>query len=110
MRKEYDSDISREQFESIRPLLENARKKTKPRQVDLYEIFCAVLYVLKSGCQWRMVPGDFPKWRTVYFYFQQWTERLEDTGISLLEQALKKAGVPVSAETGQKGKNPFRYC
>ena len=110
MRKEYDSDISREQFESIRPLLENARKKTKPRQVDLYEIFCAVLYVLKSGCQWRMVPGDFPKWRTVYFYFQQWTEQLKDTGTSLLEQALKKAGVSGLLEARQKSENKFWYC
>ncbi|MGZ8192929.1 MAG: transposase, partial [Methylobacter sp.] len=40
MRKTYPSDISREQFEQIRPLLESVRKKTKPRTVDLYEIFC----------------------------------------------------------------------
>jgi len=72
MRKtRYPSDISREQFEQIQPLLERARKKTKPRAVDMYEVFCAVLYLLKSGCQWRMLPGEFPKWRTVYSYFAQ---------------------------------------
>ncbi|MDP3009440.1 MAG: IS5/IS1182 family transposase, partial [Methylococcales bacterium] len=49
MRKKYPSDISREQFEQIRELLESARKKTRPRQVDLYDVFCAVLYLLKSG-------------------------------------------------------------
>ncbi len=92
MRKQYASDISREQFEKIRPLLESARKKTKPRRVDLYEVFCAVLYLLKSGCQWRMLPNDFPKWRTVHSYFQQWSEKPEDGGPSLLEQALKKTG------------------
>ncbi|MGC8551050.1 MAG: transposase, partial [Acidobacteriaceae bacterium] len=52
-RKAYPSDVSREQFESIRPLLEGVRKRTKPRTVDLHEVFNAVLYVLKSGCQWR---------------------------------------------------------
>ncbi|NHR08888.1 transposase, partial [Chromobacterium haemolyticum] len=41
MRKSYPSDISREQFEVIRPLLESARKRTSPRRVDLYEVFCA---------------------------------------------------------------------
>jgi hypothetical protein len=40
----YPSDIKREEFEIVRPLLENARKTTKPRTIDLYDIFCAVLY------------------------------------------------------------------
>ncbi|GFQ64323.1 hypothetical protein TNCT_662311 [Trichonephila clavata] len=61
MRKNYPSDISREQFEKIRPILESSRKKTRPRNLDLYEVFCAVLIVLKSCCQWRMLPKDFPK-------------------------------------------------
>ena len=43
MRKVYPSDISREQFEQIQPLLEQVRKKTKPRVVDLLEVFCAIL-------------------------------------------------------------------
>ncbi|CAI10601.1 IS1480 transposase, fragment (plasmid) [Aromatoleum aromaticum EbN1] len=56
MRKSYPSDISREQFEIIRPLLQSARRKTCPRRVDLNEVFCAVLYLLRSGCQGRMLP------------------------------------------------------
>ena len=74
MRKYYPSDISREQFEQMRLLLEGARKKTRPRTVDLYEVFCAVLYLLRSGCQWRMIPEEFPKWRTVHSYFAIWSE------------------------------------
>ncbi len=62
MRKTYPSNLSRKQFEQIQPLLESARKRTSPRKVELYEIFCAVLYVLKSGCQWRMLPEGFPRW------------------------------------------------
>ena len=66
MRVPYLSDMSRAQFEIIRPVLESAREKTAPRKVDLYEGFCGVLYLLKSGCQWRMLPREFPDWRTVY--------------------------------------------
>ncbi|CAD0310496.1 hypothetical protein CFBP2044_10110 [Xanthomonas hortorum pv. cynarae] len=99
MRARYPSDISREQFEQIRALLEGARKKTAPRKVDLYEVFCAVLYLLKSGCQWRMLPETFPKWRTVHAYFQIWSE-VDEHGVSLLERALKKSGWRGPRETG----------
>ena len=98
MRKSYPSDISREQFETIKPLLESARRKTAPRRVDLYEVFCAVLYLLRSGCQWRMLPEEFPKWRTVHAYFAIWSEPRE--GGSLLQQALKKSGWRGPRETG----------
>ena len=98
MRKSYPSDISREQFEIIRPLLESARKKTAPRTVELYEVFCAVLYLLRSGCQWRMLPEEFPKWRTVHSYFAIWSEPRQ--GGSLLEQALKKSDWRGPRETG----------
>lgn len=89
MRKTYPSDISRLQFEKIRPVLEAARKKTRPRSLDLYDVFCGVQYVLKSGCQWRMLPSDLPKWRSVYAYFEIWSEEI-DGKPSILEQVLKK--------------------
>ena len=44
-RKTYPSDISREQFAPLLPLLESARKRIAPRQVDLYDVFCAILYL-----------------------------------------------------------------
>ncbi len=91
MRTPYPSDISREQFKKIEPLLLSARKTTAPRKLDLYDVFCAVLYLLKTACQWRMLPKDFPKWRSVHAYFQIWSER-KDANASLLEQALKKIG------------------
>ena len=53
MRNKYPSDITREQFEKIRGYLEGARKTTHPRKYDLYEVFCAVLYLVKEGCTWR---------------------------------------------------------
>lgn len=108
MRRNYPSDISREQFEQIRELLESARKKTRPRQVDLYDVFCAVLYLLKSGCQWRMLPSDFPKWRTVHHYFSLWSEKPEDKD-SLLEQALKKSGWRSAYQTGTQRQNELLH-
>ena len=87
--KNYPSNISREEFELIREELEGAKKKTKPRKVDLYEVFCAILYVLKSGCQWDMLPSDFPKKSTVFYYFQSWTKGQEE-GNTLLDDVLKK--------------------
>jgi len=108
MRKVYPSDISREQFEPILPLLEGARKKTRPRTVDLYEVFCAVLYLLKSGCQWRMLPSDFPKWRTVHHYFSLWSQQPEG-GTSLLEQALKKSGWRGPLQTGAQRQDEFLH-
>ena len=92
MSHSYSSDISREQFARILPCLESARRRTKPRTVDLYDVFCGVVYLLKSGCQWRMLPADFPDWRTCYKYFRQWSERPDPAKYSILEQVLKKIG------------------
>ena len=88
-RKEYSSDITREQFATISGDLESARKTTRPREVDLYEIFCAILYLLKSGCAWRDIPGDFPSWRNVRYYYEIWTVKDGD-GFSILDYVLAK--------------------
>lgn len=89
MHNSYPSDITREQFAMVEPILLSARKITRPRKLDLYDVFCGVLYVLKTGCQWRMLPKDFPKWRSVHSYFQIWSERVFGSP-SVLERALKK--------------------
>ena len=85
----YPSEISREQFALILPILESARKKTAPREVDLYDVFNAVLYVLREGCRWRSLPGKYPKWELVYYYFRIWKEPKQGEN-SILEQVLKK--------------------
>ena len=99
MRNKYASDVSQEKFEEIRPLLQSVRRRTKPPTVDQYEVFCAVLYLLRTGCQWRFLPRDFPKWRTVHSYFAKWSEPDQD-GISVLERALKKSGGRGAFKTG----------
>ena len=81
--------LVKEEFEIIRKYLENAKKKTRPRKVDLYDVFCAVLYILKGGIQWRMLPSDFPNWKLVYYYFTVWSKKNDDS-ISILDKVLKK--------------------
>jgi len=97
----YPSDITREQFEYIKPILEGARKKTKPRKYDLYDVFNALLYITKTACQWRALPHDYPDYRTVHAYFRIWTETRPGKHGSVLDVVLKKIG---RARTYQKWK------
>jgi transposase len=66
MRAIYSSDITREQFLAIEYELQSARKVIHPRTYDLYDVSCAILYVLKEGCTWRGLPHDVPQWNIVY--------------------------------------------
>ncbi len=108
MRKRYSSDVSREQFKKIEPMLLSARKTTRPRKHNLYDIFCAVLYLLKSGCQWRMILGDLPDWRSVYAYFRIWSFKEKDK-TSLLEQVLKKINWRGPYQQWSEYENKFRH-
>jgi len=89
----YPSDISRKQFNRILPDLERARKKTKPRKLDLYDVFNGVLYVIRTGCQWRALPKEYPKWRSVHNYFLIWSTVPEGQSESIISQVLKKIGL-----------------
>jgi transposase len=90
-RAEFPSDVARDEFEQIRPMLEAARRRTRPRKHDLYDVFCAVLYFINSNAAWRSLPPDFPPWRTVHEYFTQWTTA-RGGHATLLEQALRQLG------------------
>ena len=100
MRKGYPSDISREQFDEIRKELIGAKKRTHPRKYDLYDLFCAVLYLLKEGCTWRAIPHDFPKWQNVRYHYDIWSSPDED-GVSVLDRVLRKL---VEAEREKNGR------
>ena len=108
-RKMYPSDVTREQFEKISPLLALARKTTKPRKVDQYDVFCALLYLLKSGCQWRMLPSDFPQWKLVHYYFTVWSGRKNKKTSSVLEEVLKKIGQRRTFEKWQEMQHEHGY-
>ena len=79
-RKPYPSDLTDGQWEELAPLLPAARPGGRHRSVDLREVINGIpsagsgqaLYVLRSGCAWRMMPHDLPPWGTVSWYFRQW--------------------------------------
>lgn len=102
MRKSYPSDITQEQFEMVRKDLSTAKKTTHPRTYDLYDIFCAILYLLKEGCSWRAIPHDFPKWENVRYHYDIWSAP-DKNGISLLDKVLRKL---VEAERENNERKP----
>ncbi|KAG6559416.1 hypothetical protein RHOW815_000567 [Candidatus Rhabdochlamydia sp. W815] len=50
------------------------------------------MYILKSGCQWRMLPIEYPKWELCYYYFHLWNKKEDKNSKSILEIVLKKIG------------------
>jgi putative transposase len=71
-RKPYPTDLTDEQWQLIAPFLAAAKPGGRPRKTDLREVVNALLYLVRSGCQWRMIPHEFPAWRTVYNYYRAW--------------------------------------
>jgi len=68
--KNYSTNITDNQWQFIKKALELDNRK---RKYSLRMIWNAILYLVKTGCQWRMLPGDFPKWQLVYYYYTKWS-------------------------------------
>ena len=66
--KNYPSDLTDNQWQVIKNMIDTGRR----RKYNLRGIIDAILYVTKSGCQWRMLPSDFAPWQSVYYYFRKW--------------------------------------
>jgi putative transposase len=73
MRKPYPSDITDEQWAVIEPLIP-VSAVGRPREVEMREVLNAIFYQARSGCQWDMLPHDFPPKSTVNDYFRQWRD------------------------------------
>ncbi|NEZ57537.1 IS5 family transposase [Leptolyngbyaceae cyanobacterium CCMR0081] len=72
MCKAYSSNLTQAQFELIEPLIPPAKPGGRPREVDMWAVLNAILYVVVQGVKWRDIPGDLPAWSTVYTYFRNW--------------------------------------
>lgn len=70
-RTNYPSDVTDEQWQLISRLLPKAAKSGR-RPIDRRWIVNAVLYLVRTGCQWRLMPREFPNWKTVYTVFWRW--------------------------------------
>jgi transposase len=74
MNPSYPSNLTSEQWELLSGLIPALKTGGRKRSVDMQAIINAILYILCAGCAWRMLPNDFPKWKTVYHYFRQWRQ------------------------------------
>lgn len=71
-RKPYPTDLNDVEWQILKPLVPPAKPGGRPRTTNMREVLNAIFYVLRSGCAWRMLPHDYPPWKTVYDYFRQW--------------------------------------
>jgi putative transposase len=67
----YDTDLTDEQFALVEPFLPKAKRTGRPA-ANLREVLNAIFYLLRSGCQWRLLPHDFPPWSTVHTWYRRW--------------------------------------
>ena len=114
-RHQYPSDLSDAQWTILEPLLPPRKPTGRPPRVERREVVNAILYVLRTGCQWRYLPAEFPNWNTVYWYFARWQEdgtweRVNDTLRRRVRVAQGRAPEPSaaimdsqSAKTTEKG-------
>ena len=68
----YPSDLTDEQWALIEPQLPIAPTGGRPRKTDMRAVVDAILYILRTGCQWRYLRGDLPPKSTVWRYFDRW--------------------------------------
>jgi putative transposase len=72
MKRNYPTDLTDAEWEHIEPLVPASKCRGRQRIHSPREILNAVFYVLRSGCPWRLLPHEYPPWKTVYHYFRRW--------------------------------------
>jgi putative transposase len=97
----YPSDLSDGQWQLVRPLLPKRKKRGRP-PLDRREVIDAILYVVRTGCQWRQLPLDFPKWQSVYTIFWRWRkagvwQQIHDCLRRRVRRAAGKKSTPTAA-------------
>ena len=73
-RKSYPSDVADAEWEFLVPYLTLMREDAPQREYALRDLFDALRYVVKTGCQWRFLPHDFPPWSAVYQQARRWVD------------------------------------
>jgi transposase/transposase-like protein len=91
-RERYPSDLTNKEWDLIKHIFEN--DMGAPPTINRKDIIDAIFYISRSGCQWRMLPKDFPKWKTVYNCFSRWKEKgiWEKVSTELRKKYRKKVG------------------
>jgi putative transposase len=97
MRRAYQSDLSDAEWACLEPHLPTPKPGGRPRIHTVREILDAVFYVVRGGCAWRLLPHDFPPWKTVYHYFRAW--RIDGTWERLHEALRRRARVRLGRDS-----------
>ena len=71
----YDTDLSDAEWTILAPLLAPTTRRGRPRKHDLRQVLNAILYILRGGEPWRLLPHEFPPWQSVYDHFRRWRQR-----------------------------------
>lgn len=71
-RQTYPTDLTDAEWKEFEPFVSAEKVLGRKRTIDLREVLNAIYYLLRTGCQWRMLPHEFPVWQTVYYYFSRW--------------------------------------
>ena len=89
----YPSNTTNKEWEIIEPFVKQG-KMGRPRDLDIRDVVDAVFYIIRGGCQWRMLPKNFPNWKTVHDYFLRWRDNGTWNKIldALRESCRKKVG------------------
>jgi transposase len=74
--KRYPSDLTDEEWAAVEPLLPGAARTGRKRLIDLREVLNAIRYMVRSGCEWRMLPVHFAPWQTVYWWFRRFVRQM----------------------------------
>src|SRR5262249_17797485 len=98
----YSSDLSDREWAILVPVLPPPKPGGRPRTVNLRQIVDGIFHVLRSGCQWRLLPREYGPWSTVYAYFRRWRldgtwERLHTTLRERLRRAVGRQPTPSAA-------------
>src|SRR5262245_47382272 len=73
IRRPYDTDLTDAQFSVLEPLLPPPKARGRSR-ADLRAVLDGILYLARTGCQWRLLPPDFPPWSTVHTWYRRWRQ------------------------------------
>lgn len=97
-KKRYGSDLSDKEWDILKPLLPIKPGPGRKMSLSLRHVLNAIFYVVRTGCQWRELPNDFPIWSSVYYHYRKW---VKDGTWRQLNAAL------VRQERQQRGRKPF---
>lgn len=90
-RRTYPSDLTDAEWEILEPLIPEVSEDATVPTISRREIVNGILYVLRSGCPWRLMPHDLPAWGTVYYYFRTWrTAGIWDKAMEALRKKMRK--------------------